>query len=1428
LQIPNAAWLATGSDFRPIESLDLSLEEAMYIRNLNVVLVLLLVVCVVGAVPAWAQSTSTGTVAGSVSDASGAVVAGATVTMTDIATSTQRTTTSNATGRYIVVDVNPGMYNVTVAKAGFATSKVENQEVKVGSSLTLNLSLQVGGANVVVEVQATGTELQTMNATVGNTLTSIALDNLPSMGRDVNTFIELQPGVSTGGDVGGAVNDQSYFSLDGGNNTNDMDGSGGVYTATQQAMIVGDPTGGVGTELTFGAPGGVMPTPADSVEEFKVNTAGQTADFNSSAGAEIKVVTKRGTNAYHGTAYDYYKDNNWSSNSWQNNWLNYIPGDHIGLPSYHYSRFGGAIGGPLIPKVVLGGKTYFFFNYEGFRYPNSETIYRNVPSPALQLGLLTDDKTGAIDYNLNNVPKTYNGRTYPANYGCGGALCDPQGLGLNPLVSQIWSKYEPASNAGCNSANSLCDGQNILGFAGNVSLPMTSKFAVGRIDHDFSSKQHFMASYRYYNIKLASDNQVDIGGYVSGDTKGVPTSQSSNPVQDWYFVAGLTTDLTTNTTNDIHYSWLRNWWSYQRYGAPPQIAGLGGALEMMSGQNETQDLSPLNSDNQNIRRRFWDGHDQMIRDDISMLKGNHLFQFGGTYQHNFDYHQRNDSGGTINAFPVYSLGDGPGGSLTSAAGFVPCASATTTISNCSALAAADLGVVSIASQVFTRTGPDLALNPPLSNAFDQSVIPYYNTYFSDTWHLKPTFTFTYGLGWTLEMPPVEANGKQAVVVDQADEPITTEGYLKARERAALEGLSYNPELGFALVGNTANGEKYPYNPFYGEFSPRIAVAWNPQFDSASFAGKIFGHQDSVIRGGYGRSYGRLNGVTQVLVPLLGLGLEQPVACNSNVVGAGGAWSCGATGSGSWGAGPNTAFRIEPTASATGGPTVPLSNLASATLPQPVFPGYNNAFSAAPEALDPHFRPNVIDSFNFTIQRQLNRKLTMELGYIGRRITDEYEPVMLNSVPYMFTMGGQQFKQAYANLVQQYCGGVQGLGGGGCGGSALPTPGVGPSLGAVKPQPFFEAALGGPHSAYCSTPVAVGSTMVTPANCTQAVALNEGVSGTGNLTNAQVWSLWSDLDNGAFTFPRTMMNTPIAANCTSTNTTGCSGQFTSGIFENGSIGHGNYNAGFATVKMADWRGLTMQTNFTWSKALGTGAQAQASSELSALDPYDLSTMYGRQPFDRKFIYNAFLVYQPPFFKGQSGMIGRILGGWTFATVFTAGSGVPDQAVTTDADYQSYGACDGRTCADYESENAVPINPQSLHTSAHYCGVAAGNTTGIAACPGQTPGYGYPVNAFSNGANDYANWRNPILGLDNKDGGFGILNGLSYWNMDFSIKKNIRVTEGVSAELQGVFANVLNHDQWLDQSPGLYDNQAFGAEGGQTLDPRNIELGLRFRF
>ncbi len=1032
-----------------------------------------------------------------------------------------------------------------------------------------------------------------------------------------------------------------------------------------------------------------------------------------------------------------------------------------GLPSYHYSRFGGAIGGPLIPWNVLGGKTYFFFNYEGFRYPQAETWNRNVPSAALKSGFLTDINTGQ-QYSI--------------------AAADPNGIGLNPIVSQIWNTYMPASNSTC-AAGSQCDGVNVQGFQGTLDLPLKSKFAVARVDHDFGSKEHFMVSYRYFNQQQATSDQVDIGGALPGDKLGTPTSASSDPVEPWYLVAGLTTNITTNTTNDIHYSFLRNWWAWNRKGDVIQncalCAGLGGALEIEAGQSETQDLGPYNVNTQQTRTRFWDGKDHMFRDDVSMLKGNHLLQFGGTYQHNFNWHQRTDNGGGINYQPVFELGNGSSGSelskpsgQTTAFSICSTAAVMTSSAKCDSLMAAALGIVSIAQTAYTRSGANLALNPPLTPAFDQSTIPYYNVYFSDTWHMKPTFTLTYGLGYALEMPPVEKSGKQIEVVDASDQQLDAIAYLKSRERAALQGQVYNPQLGFALVGDTANGLKYPYEPFYGQFSPRVAVAWAPKATDGFLA-------NTVVRGGYGRQYGRLNGVDLVLVPLLGTGLIQPVQC------IGSATDGGCVG-GNNTATPTNAFRV----GTTGTPSI--LPAASPTLPQPDFPGYNAIAAGAGEGLDPHFRPNVIDSFDFTIQRQLARKVTLELGYIGRRITHEYLPLDINAVPYMMTLGGQSFANAYKNVVLQYCGGVAGMGGGACAGSA----------GAVTPQPFFEHAM---NPSYCT-----GFT-----SCTAAVVSNEG----GNLANALVWDMWSDLDNGGFNFPRSMQNTPIpgTAPCpgsTSTSPCGAQGQLTSGVALNASVGTGNYNAGFASLKLADWKGLTLQSNFTWSKALGEGAFVQATSEYTAEDVYNLKEMYGRQGYDRRYVYNAFLVYAPPFYKGQSGLMGRVLGGWTFATIFTAGSGTPNEVYTTTGDSEEFGSGDNTNY--FSNQNAVPIGP---YKSGH-----------VYNQPGPLP-----RNIFALGTAEADNWRNPILGLDTRNGGAGALNGLPYWNMDFSLKKTIRLAESINLEFQGVFANVLNHNQWLDPQAlgdtGLFSGDSagggFGTLGGEA-QPRQIELGARVRF
>jgi hypothetical protein len=118
-----------------------------------------------------------------------------------------------------------------------------------------------------------------------------------------------------------------------------------------------------------------------------------------------------------------------------------------------------------------------------------------------------------------------------------------------------------------------------------------------------------------------------------------------------------------------------------------------------------------------------------------------------------------------------------------------------------------LGIVTDSQIAYTRAGANLALNPPLTHAFDQSTIPYYNVYFSDSWHMKPSFTLTYGLGWTLEMPPTEKNGKQIELVNDSGQQLDVQSYITQRKTAALQGQVYNPIVGFALVGNTGDHQK---------------------------------------------------------------------------------------------------------------------------------------------------------------------------------------------------------------------------------------------------------------------------------------------------------------------------------------------------------------------------------------------------------------------------------------------------------------------------------------------------------------------------------------------------------------------------------------------------------------------------------------------
>jgi hypothetical protein len=653
------------------------------------------------------------------------------------------------------------------------------------------------------------------------------------------------------------------------------------------------------------------------------------------------------------------------------------------------------------------------------------------------------------------------------------------------------------------------------------------------------------------------------------------------------------------------------------------------------------------------------------------------------------------------------------------------------------------------------------------------------------------------------------------MVDQNDVPITVQQYLSATYQAGIKGQIYNPLIGFATVKNVAGpqatgGEKYPYSPFYKGLSPRLSFAWNPTYDDGMF-GKLLGHGKTVIRGGYARIYGRLNGVDLILVPLLAPGLLQATTCQ----GPTNTGTCG-------GATTANAFRFGPTSGGWDGMTAPLGPAPATNLPQPFFPGVNGAPSAgAGESLDPNFQPNHSDEVDLTIQRELPGRWVLEVGYIGRRLRDEYQPIDISAVPYMLTLGGQTFANAWAALYNQVNSGAT-----------------------IAAQPWFESALGGPTSAYCTG----------FSSCTAAVAAREN----NNINQASgiapaVYDTWEDLST-SFVFGRSIPSSTGAFPTTNGYTpanpggvigNGCQLQLVPSISNtapvqvcqqfngsgvNSSTGYGNYNGAFASLTSANYHGLTARSNFTWGRSLGTQSTVQATSEFTVPDPWNLHNGYGPQPFDIRFIYNLTMVYQPTWYKGQHGLKGQLLGGWSFAPLFTAQSGNPLEVNVFQgdgADCQSFGEAD---CNFFANDESAVFTGQSGINTARGAGASVRDvtTTGVVASNGGG------LNLYANPAAVYGSFRAPILGVDTNAGSL-VMRGMSTWNLDFSIAKDFQVTERIDLRLSAQFTNILNHHQFADPLLGVNDPADFGVIGAQnatgTIDassPRAMELGLRIHF
>jgi len=758
-----------------------------------------------------AKGQATTSVRGTVIDPSGKAVAGATVELANSESKTERTTTSGDQGEYQFLFVPPGTYRLAVTASGFRHYEQTDLQLLVNTPATANVQLKIGGTNETVTVTSDAPAINLVDASIGNSFDEVQVKQLPLEGRNVPDLLSLQAGVAyTGNRIGdkdqdtrnGAVNgarsDQSNVTLDG----VDVNDQSNGYAFTS-----------------------VLPVTQDSVEEFRVTTTNYGADQGQGSGAQVTLVTKSGTNAFHGSAYEYLRNTVTSANDYlvKQSELN------IGLPNkplqLNRNIFGASVGGPLRKD-----RLFFFLNYEGTREREQQRAERVIPTPSMCRGNFR-----YLDGNGNLITLTPTDLTN----------LDPQGIGIDPaMLNANGTGY--LNKTFCSfptNDNAAGDGFNYAGFVFRAPTKLDNDVFIARMDYRLTSNGKHLLFWRGASQDLRNPGAP----FLPGDPPQQTTSDHSKG-----FALGYTTVLSPTLTNSFVWGFTRQ--SFGVVGDTPNNQAWNTFLGLDQGINYSHNFQ-VNLHN--------------LRDDLSWAKKTHAFQFGAAIglardpRESFLHSNPLGLGTTNWTSPIgFSFTSSTLDPQNAAAHpnlmincpGTPCAPGTAPEPLSSTAYDRPLlafyGMISdvVANYNLDRNGNVLNQGDPVKRNYGLNSYEFYG---QDTWRIKPNFTLTYGLRWSFFPPPWETNGLQT-------SPTFGLGTQFATNVANMkQGLGYTsePAMSFTLGGPANNGPGfYPFEKT--DWSPRVSFAYSPRF-GGDLLRKIFGENDkTVIRAGFSRVYDR--------------------------------------------------------------------------------------------------------------------------------------------------------------------------------------------------------------------------------------------------------------------------------------------------------------------------------------------------------------------------------------------------------------------------------------------------------------------------------------------------------------------------------------------------------------------------------------------
>lgn len=778
-----------------------------YLKRVTALVLLALLTIIANA-----QQETSATITGQVTDPTGAVIAGASVVVTNLENGAERRVRTNDEGGYVVTPLVPGRYTIAVEADGFKKHVQPDMVLNVSDRRQFNIALEAGLQTEVVTI--TGAAPLVQDSPTGQGLISgTQILEMPLNNRNFLKLTELVPGVSS------SLADESSFGL-----TSVASISiNGMRRNSVNYLVDGVSNTDVGSNITL------LSTPTvDSIQEFKVLTSNYTAEFGRSSGGVVTIVTKGGDKDFHGSLYEFLRNDSLSSNSFFNNRLgrNADGSPRADVPTLRYNNFGGTISGPVIlPKKLFGPfaynenrqRTFFFFSEEVRRIKRGLTdASRTVPSLAQRSGdfsanlggLLyrqSDGKSGAAVTATPLMVTDTNGNTIQAR---SGMIFRSDGRAYAGNIISA-SDISPLARAFFPAYPSPTNGANGFTFS-PVDINNTRQEAL-RIDHIFNDNHRIFGRY----TRDLSETEESGGLFTNSGLPNIATTDTRVPGR--VLAISLTDVLSSRLVNEVTYNYSSNRIDSRLVGRGRRSDYPGSdAIPQVFSENNNNAIPSLTVTGlttvgslQGFDIRY---NNHAIRDNLTWTQGNHTFKFGGELT--FESKDENANNVTQGSFTF------DGTATRGASG------ATSLVQT--GIGFADFLTGRAASYLEDQTDVSLNFRFGRREFFAQ-----------DTWRIRPGLTIDYGVRYQYFTPVTDENGVLTSFDPALYNPAAAPACATPACAALVRGTG-NELNGIVVADQGSRFGRAVMPSDRNNISPRFGVAWSP-----------FGSDKTVIRAGYG-------------------------------------------------------------------------------------------------------------------------------------------------------------------------------------------------------------------------------------------------------------------------------------------------------------------------------------------------------------------------------------------------------------------------------------------------------------------------------------------------------------------------------------------------------------------------------------------------